>query len=241
MEVQTTSEFQELFPSFVLHKHWDMPPEFNDRLYALAAADCEAHRVTSNDDPRAIGDVGNHVAHLRHNFLVDTTDPIIPTFVNMISQSVREYLWHAFQYQHDGDIKMMADTFWQRRSHGENMGIPTHVHPPHEIICTYYPRVDLDEDCPQDVRQRGGLRFYDPGGGGSRSWPTNHPDRYNEQSYTILPEPGSMVVFEGHMPHDSTAFQGDERMCIPVLCKLDTPRAHNHKSIKEILEVQNGV
>jgi hypothetical protein len=25
------------------------------------------------------------------------------------------------------------------------------------------------------------------------------------------------VVFEGYVPHDSTYFEGEERMCIPVL------------------------
>ena len=42
MEIATTSVFQAIYPSFVLHKHWEMPEGFNDRLHALAAEDAEA-------------------------------------------------------------------------------------------------------------------------------------------------------------------------------------------------------
>lgn len=37
MEIATTTEFQLIYPAFVLHKHWEMPEGFNDRLHALAA------------------------------------------------------------------------------------------------------------------------------------------------------------------------------------------------------------
>lgn len=241
MEVQATSEFETLFPTFVLHKQWDMPKEFNDRLYDLAAADCVTHRVMDASDPRAIGDGGNHISHLRHNFLTDTIDPTIRVLTSMVSQAVREFLWAGFRYQHEGDIAMMSDTFWQRRSDGENLGIPTHAHSAHEIVCTYYPRLILDANCPDTPLKRGALRFYDPGGRGNRLWPCDHPQHHTRPDYIITPDQGSMVVFEGHVPHDSTFFEGDERMCIPVLCKLDLPNAHRHATISEIMEVQNGL
>lgn len=240
MEIETTTEFETLFPSFVLHKHWQMPEGFNERLYQLASEDCEANRVTDPNDPLKVGNAGHYVAHRRHNFLTDVVDPIMPTFVNMVSYSVREFLWHAFHYQHEGDIHMMSDTFWQRRSHGENLGIPTHTHPAHEIICTYYPRVDDDGENDHEF-SKGALRFYNPAMRGGRLWPTNEGSMYNGQTYSVRPRAGSMVVFEGHMPHDSTFFEGDERMCIPILCKLDLPNKHQHATISEIMEVQNGI
>ena len=43
---------------------------------------------------------------------------------------------------------------------------------------------------------------------------------------TVEPRTGSMLVFEGHVPHDSTYFEGEERMCIPVLCSLSLPNSH---------------
>ena len=67
MEVQATSEFETLFPTFVLHKRWEMPDGFNERLAQLAREDCAAHRVTGSD-PAAVGDLGHYVAHMRHNF-----------------------------------------------------------------------------------------------------------------------------------------------------------------------------
>ena len=47
-----------------------------------------------------------------------------------------------------------------------------------------------------------------------------------------------MLVFEGHVPHDSTYFEGEERMCIPVLCSLDLPNSHCKADLKEILAHQ---
>lgn len=241
MEIATTTEFQTLFPNFVMHKHWDMPKEFNERLAELAREDALAHRVTDADNPLAVGGSGNHIAHMRHNFLTETIDPAMVTFTNMVSYAVREFLWHGFHYAHDGEIRMMSDVFYQRRSHDENTGIPTHAHYPHEIICTYYPSLPLDEDCPDTPLKRGGLRFYDPSFRSTRLWPMNHPEHHTRPTYMVEPREGSMVVFEGHIPHDSTYFEGDERVCIPILCQLDLPNSHIRSTIAEIMEVQNGL
>ena len=40
MEVQASSEFETLFPTFVLHKRWEMPDDFNERL-RLCGASCD--------------------------------------------------------------------------------------------------------------------------------------------------------------------------------------------------------
>ncbi len=241
MEVNTTTTFETIYPSYVMHKHWDMSEEFNDRLFELAAADAVANRVTSDDDARNVGDTSNHLGHLRHNFLVDVKDPAVVTLTQMTSVAIREYLYHAYRYQHEGEIRMMSDTFWQRRAAKENVGINSHTHVQHDIVCTYYPRVVLDDDCPETSLHRGALRFYDPSNVGKHLWPCNNPDHYIGGWYSVQPKTGSMVVFEGHMPHDSTYFEGDERMCIPILCKLDLPNSHQHATIKEIMEVQNGI
>ena len=238
MEVQATSEFETLFPTFVLHKRWEMPDGFNERLAQLAREDCAAHRVTGSD-PEAVGDPGHYVAHKRHNFLTDTIDPAIRVLTSMVSQAVREFLWAGFRYQHEGDIAMMSDTFWQRRSEGENLGIPTHTHPVHEIICTYYPCLDFDGEDGHTFQQ-GAVRFFDPSMRGNRLWPTRGLG-FNRQVYSVVPGVGSMIVFEGHVPHDSSYFEGEERVCIPVMCKLDRPNKHRHATISEIMEVQNGL
>jgi hypothetical protein len=238
MEIQTTSEFQLIYPSFVLHKHWEMPEGFNHRLYALAAEDAERNRITDPDEPRNSGDVTNHLGHLRHNFLMDLRDPAIPVFAQMVAAGVREYLQLAYGYDHTGEIRMMSDTFWQRRALRENVGINTHTHMQTDIVCTYYPWVVLDNDCPGTSLHRGAVRFYDPANIGKRLWPCRNPDAYVGGWYAVEPKAGSMLVFEGHVPHDSTYFEGEERMCIPVLCALDLPNSHCKAGLREILAHQ---
>ncbi len=96
MEIATTSEFQLIYPSFVLHKHWDMPEGFNDHLHALAAEDALENRIQDAGDSRNIGDDSNHLGHLRHNFLLDRRDPAIAVLAQMVAAGVREYLQLAY-------------------------------------------------------------------------------------------------------------------------------------------------
>ena len=51
MEIQTTTEFQVIYPAYVMHKKWNMPDGYNDRLFDLALIDCEKNKITTNDDP----------------------------------------------------------------------------------------------------------------------------------------------------------------------------------------------
>jgi len=238
MEINTTTEFQLIYPAFVMHKHWEMPEGFNDRLYALAAEDAVANRIQDADDGRNVGDQTNHLGHLRHNFLVDRQDPAIAVLAQMVATGVREYLQLAYGYDHTGEIAMMSDTFWQRRAARENVGINAHTHIQSDIVCTYYPRVVLDADCPNTSLHRGSVRFYDPANVGKRLWPSNNPDAYVGGWYAVEPRTGSMLVFEGHVPHDSTYFEGEERMCIPVLCSLKLPNSHCKAGLSEILAHQ---
>ena len=178
MEIATTSEFQLIYPSFVLHKHWQMPEGFNDRLHALAADDALENRIQDAGDGRNVGDDTNHLGHLRHNFLMDRNDPAIAVLAQMVAAGVREYLQLAYGYDHTGEIRMMSDTFWQRRSARENVGINAHTHLQTDIVCTYYPRVVLNADCPDTSLHRGAVRFYDPANVGKRLWPCRNPDAY---------------------------------------------------------------
>ena len=96
MEIATTTEFQLIYPAFVMHKHWAMPEGFNDRLYALAAEDAVANRIQDAGDGRNVGDQTNHLGHLRHNFLMDRQDPAIAVLAQMVAAGVREYLHLAY-------------------------------------------------------------------------------------------------------------------------------------------------
>jgi hypothetical protein len=239
MEIKTSSEFQTIYPSYVLHKHFEMPAGFNDVLFALAKEDAERNKITENGHGRNVGDTSNHLGHLRHNFLMDTKHPAIDVFVQMVDASIREYLRLAYGYDHTGDISMMSDTFLQERSKRQNIGINTHTHIQTDIVCTYYPRVTLDPDCLDTSLHKGALRFYDPANVGKRLWPCRNPEgNYTGGWYSLEPRTGSMVVFEGYVPHDSTYFEGDERMCIPVLCDLELPNSHCKVRASEVLAFQ---
>lgn len=238
LEIATTTELQVIYPAFVMHKHWTMPEGFDDHLYALAAEDAERNRITNPEDPRNSGDLTNHLGHLRHNFLMETKDPAIRVFAQMVAAAVREYLALAYGYDHRGEIHMMSDTFWQQRNRRENLGIHTHTHIQSDIVCTYYPRVVLDADCPETPLHRGAVRFYDPANVGKRLWPCRNPNAFIGGWYSVEPRSGSMLVFEGHVPHDSTYFEGAERMCIPVLCSLDLPNSHCKAGLRDILAAQ---
>ena len=238
MDIATTTDLQMIYPAFVMHKYWDMPEGFNDRLHHLASEDALAHRIQTDGDARNVGDQTNHLGHLRHNFLMDRRDPAIAVLAQMVAAAVREYLRLAYGYDHVGEIRMMSDTFWQRRAARENVGINTHTHVQTDIVCTYYPRVVLDDDCPATSLHRGAVRFYDPANVGKRLWPCKNEDAYVGGWYAVEPRTGSMLVFEGHVPHDSTYFEGEERMCIPVLCALDLPNSHCKTGLREILAHQ---
>ena len=116
MEIPTTTELQLIYPTFVLHKHWELPEGFNDHLHTLAADDAVANRIQDAGDGRNVGDQTNHLGHLRHNYLMDRQDPAIAVLAQMVAAGVREYLQLAYGYDHTGEIAMMSDTFWQRRA-----------------------------------------------------------------------------------------------------------------------------
>lgn len=235
-----STQFTCLYPSFVMHKKWTKPKEFNDRLFQLAMEDARKNRVTSAHDPRNVGDLSNHLGHLRHNFLMECRDPVVSQLAEMVDLSIREYLATVYNFHHDGDITMMSDTFYQQRAQKENVGINMHTHVQHDIVCTYYPRVVLDPDCPQTSLHRGSVRFYDPANVGKRLWKNNNPNFHIGGWLSVEPQTGSMIVFEGYMPHDSTYFEGEERMCIPVLCSLVLPNSHMKTPISEIRRFQAG-
>ncbi len=215
-----SSELHTIYPNFILHKHWDTAPEFNAALAAIARKDAKDYTVVDDSDPRALGNRSNHFGHVRHNMLDDHAEtPVVQQLVRMVRKGVQEFLKTAYGYDHKGPIDMIAETFYQQRSGGENVGIFTHTHQKSDMVCTYYPLVDLDEGCENTPLHSGSLRFYDPSGRGNRLWPNKVTGSWHE----VQPREGSMVVFEGNIQHDSSYFEGAERICIPVQCDIVTP------------------
>ena len=238
MEIATTTEFQLIYPAFVLHKHWEMPEGFNDRLYALAAEDAVANRIREAGDGRNVGDQTNHLGHLRHNFLMDRQDPAIAVLAQMVAAACPGIsatgLWLRPSGRDPDDVGHLLAAPRRR----ENVGINAHTHIQTDIVCTYYPRWCSTRIAPKTSLHRGAVRFYDPANVGKRLWPCRNPDAYVGGWYAVEPRTGSMLVFEGHVPHDSTYFEGEERMCIPVLCSLELPNSHCKAGLSEILAHQ---
>lgn len=238
MQMKSETQITTIFPSFVMHKTWHTPAGFNERLYKLAAEDAEKNKIKDESNPANIGDTSNHLGHLRHNFLTDCKAEEVETLVKMADSAVREYLACVYGYEHTGEIRMMSDTFWQKRDSGENVGINSHTHVKADLVVTYYPRIDVEPGEKSSLR-KGAARFYDPANIGKRFWPCNNPDFFVGGWFQLEPQVGSMTVFEGYLPHDSTFFSGAERMCIPILIDVDTPKKHCKASVSDILAFQS--
>jgi len=236
----TTERLQALWPSYVLNKTWNTPLGFNEELAELGIQVNLDTRVVDENDRRNVGDKTNHLGHVRHNFLHDHADrPVIKYFSWMVACAVHEYLEEVYNYKHDGDIKMMGECFYQRRSHRENIGINNHTHMKCDFVVMYYPKIILDDDLDSNPLtsslHKGAVRLYDPANVGKRFWPCENEKNYYGGWYAIEPQEGTMLVIEGWQPHDSTYFFGDERLCLPVLCDLETPNVHNKGSYNDLV------
>jgi len=217
---------QAIYPNFILHKHWEMPDAFDDGLAAIAMHEATGHRLTREDNPRNLGNLSNHFGHVRHNMLEDQkADPHVRQLLGMVRSAIAEFLISAYGYTFDGEVSASAETFYQDRARGENLGIFTHSHRKSDFVVTYYPLVEVDPEYVDDQLRSGALRFYDPAGVGQRLWPNNNPQVHCGSWFQIIPRTGSMVVFEGHVPHDSSYFAGARRVCIPVQCDLVLPNS----------------
>jgi hypothetical protein len=233
-----SDRFDQIFPRFVMHRRYEPDPTFHADLYRLAAEDAATNR-TDGSQANAIGQKATHLSHLRHNFLQDCKHPAVLRLIEMVDLACRNYVEAVYHYRHEGDLEMMSDTFWQQRSRGENVGINCHTHFTSHLVATYYVRVDRDPRETNPLRQ-GSVRFYDPQHVNTRPWPNNNPGLISTSWFNVVPEEGSMVVFEGHLPHDSTFFDGEARMCIPVMVNLVTPRTHIKRPVSDLLAEQRA-
>lgn len=231
------SKLQCVYPSFVFTKQWDNSKEWNDELYEFAKKDFLENIITDPSHPTNIGDITQHVSHIRHNFVeAYKKEKVVQDLIKMVDQACREYLKLAYDYDHQGKVNIMSDTFWQRRSHKQNTGIHTHTHIKCDLVVTYYPKVNLDDNVVNSMRQ-GVVRVYDQANIGKRFWGMNNNNKYFFGGWYQVPiKEGTMLIIEGHIPHDSSFFEGDERMCIPMLVDIDTPKKHTKVSSEELLK-----
>jgi hypothetical protein len=237
LQYKGKTNLQCVYPSFVYTKQWELSKEWNEELYEFAKKDFLENIITDSNHPTNIGDITQHISHLRHNFVDAYKDKkVVQDLIKMVDYACREYLKLVYEYEHKGKVCIMSDTFWQRRSNKQNTGIHTHTHIKCDLVVTYYPKVNLDKEVKNPVR-RGAVRVYDPANIGKRFWNMNNNSKYFFGGWhEVEIKEGLMLIIEGHVPHDSTYFEGDERMCIPMLVDIDTPKNHTKVSSEELLK-----
>jgi hypothetical protein len=227
-----------LYPAFVLVKQWAKPQAFNDRLFEIGVADAERFRVLDAEASDAVGQPEFYFSHRRHNLFLEHKDPTLVELLQMADAALRDYLWHCYGVDHKGTFALMADVFHGHRQPGHCEGIVPHTHMQGDLIVNYYPRVAIDPDAPK-IR-RGALRLFDPSGKGKRSWPNRNPAFHAAGWFNVEVETGTMVVFEGHVPHDSTVFDGDARMCIAIMARTVDERSWRTATVDAILRFQQS-
>lgn len=228
-----------IFPRFIFERKFEGMERFNQELFELAKTDAIANR-TDGKDIRSVGNRATHLTHLRHNFMEDCQHPTVAQFIKMVDEAVRDYLRAIYNYDHQGELNMLSDPFYQSRAAGENVGISCHTHFPAHLVVTYYARTDRDPQETSPLRQ-GSVRFYDPQHINTRPWPNNNIGNvFTNAWFNLVPEEGSLLVFEGHIPHDSTFFDGEHRMCVPVMVDVITPKTQIKKPVSQLLAMQEG-
>ena len=220
--------FTALYPSFVLVQQDLLTPELNQRLAEIAVEDAARHRVVDDTDPRNLGTADSPFGHIRHNLLAEYRgDEAVEAWLGVARAGVAEYLHRGYGATLPESITAIAEPFVQEGAHPENcVGIFTHTHPKADLVVTYYPEVCFGTEAPQRYED-GALRFYDPAGRGHRLWPNRNPGLFTGSWYEVRPRTGTLVIFEGHVPHDAQPFRGRRRVCLPLQVSLRFPNAQN--------------
>lgn len=217
------------FPTMVLVKDTGMPKEFNDRLFELGSADALKWREQQAS--------GAYFKNRRHNLFADVKDPTLIALAEMIDAGCREFLG-IFGNDYRGPLKIQSDVLWSRGDAGEREGMYCHTHMKADLVAIYYPRLDVDPSLPP--LHKGALRIYDPSNKGKRSW-RNHNQSFHIGGWLHIDiREGLLVVFEGHVPHDSSHFAGKDRLCVPCMINLADKSAYEQMTLDEIKEHQSN-
>lgn len=226
-----------IFPSFVLQGFAnEMSPAENAELSALAWETWKANEKT--ETAYSAGESGEYYSATRHNMLVLFRDkPVVKKFAILADMMARAYLKTVYHYDCRDPIDMMAEPFCQNRETGTD-GIMPHAHTLKPLLVTYYPSVKTSKRTvagPTSSGVNGETNFYDPSNTGKRVWPNQNPSFHIGSSFRVKAEEGTILAFEGHIPHDSAQFDGDERVCIPVICYPKLPNKNLGTTLDKIL------
>lgn len=234
------SELMKIYPSFVSTKQWVGEDQLNQELFEIGKRAYFENRVRDDVDPRNVGVKENHISHRRYNLYTDYKAPCLAKLAMMVDAAARDFLLQAHHYWHEGEIEVSAEVIYQSSNPDQRANIWAHSHIAHDLVVTYYPVVNPSAP---DEDPGGKLRFYDSLGMGSRPWLKNAQKKIRQGEfigdwYQVDPRAGTMVVFEGHLMHDSSPFYGLDRMCIPTYCKLILPNQVHLEPISEVIQKQ---
>jgi hypothetical protein len=224
-----------LYPSFVLEDSSNFSKEENALLSELAWKTCH---LNDNTEKTHQLQSGQYFTRPRINMLEEYVhEPVVKKLALLADYYARLYLKEAYGYSCTLPIKLMAEPFCQDGTTGTH-GIMTHSHRGKPLLVTYYPSVKINPRSESKVVGNSGLNgqvdFYDPSGEGKRWWNNHNPAHLTASVARFPVSEGSILVFEGHLPHGSCSFEGEERVCIPVICYPQMPQKNGGLSLREL-------
>jgi hypothetical protein len=223
----STTSFQALWTPFVMHRVTDCDDSFNSAVHDLASSyEAYVRQARSGFPSEKHNNLGYGGCDLIEYAENNAT---MKQLASIVQEACSDFLYMAYGYTHDGDMLMNAGTFWQYGD--QRLGLPAHTHNKHDLVAIYYPVVNGGDDPMSD----GSLRLYDPSNIGKRFWHSENTHSYYGGWYSIKPQKGSIIVFEGWVPHDSGYFDGRERLSIPFLVDVQTNRKHKMTAMSEII------
>jgi len=228
-----TTSVQALWTPFVMHRVIQSGDSFNQEVREIATEYDTAVREMREGFPGKSNNLGYGGYDL---ITYGKNSKVIKDLVSLVTDACKDFVEMVYGYRHDGDMMINAGTF---RQHGDqNLGIPAHTHNKRDLVAVYYPVIDADDSDPM---KDGSLRLFDPANIGKRFWACSNEHSFYGNWYAIKPEVGSLVVFEGWIPHDSGYFKGNERLSIPFLIDLVTDKKHTMTSVTELMSETNGI
>ena len=142
--------------------------------------------------------------------------PVIRKLVNVAYLAARNLL-EIYKYDDAFELIGMCDA-WVHEKGGQ---VTAHNHARYDLVCLYYPRIDVDEHS-----NVGALRLYDPRGC-HRFWDNRNPDHYDDESFVFWPKVGRVVIFPGCLVHDTAVYDGPgQRINYTMSLDVNTKTAH---------------
>ena len=196
-------------PKVLIQDHSDSE-EFNRQL----ATEVKAF-VTENFKDREF-----YFSTPKHDVSQYLSPGIQQRFRKMIYNAVRQYCWAVYGNEPFEVPKFHTAAIWGEGDFGRT-GVPAHVHANMDLVATYYPEVDTQGIT--DRNHAGNVRFYDQNNSRHDFIENKNPDTFSHMWCPLEVQSGTLVVFPGTLLHDSSFFEGPNRVCMASLVRFPRP------------------